>query len=1469
MPSPSSATGEFSPAPTTPSSSGRTSFGGVDSTTEVPDGRWLLAASEAFDPKVPRLDKVYGTRGGFVADIPIDLAGLHLDPAMVSRLDPVFHLAIHAAQAAWRSARTSTIDPRRAGVIFGNIVLPTERSSSFSREILGRLIEDDLGIPPSRGEPTDPLNAFPAGLPAALVAQALGLRGTAFTLDAACASSLYALKLAVDELRSGRADAMITGGISRPDPLYTQMGFSQLRALSPRGKPSPFDEQGDGLVVGEGAGLFVLKRLDDAIRHGDEIHAVVRGIGLSNDIHGDLLAPSSEGQLRAMRAAYEQAGWSPRDVDLIECHATGTPVGDAVEVESLKALWAEPEPISTQVAAPCVLGSVKSNVGHMLTAAGAAGLLKLLLALKQRVLPPTANQTRLAPRITLEGSPFRILTTAEPWHPRQPGRARRAAISGFGFGGINAHVLIEEWTGEVEKPPEPDPAPLARERVPGHRPPAPIAIVGLATQFGPVQGLRAFQERVLGGRAAADQVVPGRRWGGLTAGSSLGRILDADAMKGHYLHQIRLRIDRFRIPPRELEEMLPQQSLMLKVAAEAVEDARWAPELGKRTGVVIGLGLDQNTNNFQLRWWLAAMAPLWNQTLELGLSGEELDRWVEDLRNEVGPPLTANRTMGSLGGLVASRIAREFRIGGPSFSVSCDEASGIQALQIAAGWLQREELDAAIVGAVDLAGDIRAVIAANQVAGGGPTWGGCGCPGLEAAGRRDPRWRSRLCGRARHGDGRRPVDSPARRRSGRSSRVHPQRPRRSSGSPGNPGTDRAGRERRSGTVPRGHRCTPAPAGGQVLKALHGPGLDPGGDRPRGLGRRARRDRRGRAQPVPGGSARASRARASGVRVALATRRPLRSARAPVLARNRAEGSRRAGVSVAGLGGTVHHVVLEAADQTGRPEGPHKLERTQPLGERPLALFALEADDPRGLLERVEELMSLAGSIGDASIEELGRRWWSLRKTDQRLAQGMAVIAGSAPSLSRALVVIRQALAEGRDLSQVVIGEVDVRVVPPAARQSHVSPVAFVYPGLGNVFAGMGRALSALWPEVLRDQDARNDRLRDQFLPETWWNADLPARFEDHRPAILGQVAVGSLATDILLLHGVRPSAAIGYSMGESAALVALGAWTDRDLMASRLMASPLFATELAGPCMAARRVWGLEPSEPVDWVAGIVSCDLADLEAAIRGRSRVYLLIRNSATEAVVGGHRPEVRALVDSLGGSWLELPMVSTVHCEIGRAVEPDYRALHDLPTVSPSGLSFYSGVWGRAYQPDRKLAAEAITAQATGTIDFPAVVERAYADGIRVFLEVGPGGSCTRLIDRILADRPHLASAVCLPDRDPLGTVLEALGNLIAWRVPVDLAPLYGGKSPCSDHGRRRARPAGRAVPNHHHRARAEALAIPSPSEGSPQGSPTVLRAMPDSEPAASALSFSPLTRQLLETEGALCERSRGVPARRPRL
>src|SRR5262249_27051157 len=287
---------------------------------------------------------------------------------------------------AWRDARTTDLDRGRVGVVLGNIVLPTETAAASSRELLGGIFEDELhrlrqsreGMPLSKpaldaGRPYhpdpqesefNPLNAFPAGLPAAVIARALGLGGAAYTIDAACGSSLYALKLAVDELRSGRCDAMLCGGVSCPDSLYTQMGFSQLRALSARGRAAPFDENADGLVVSEGAGMFLLKRLEDALRHGDQIYAVIAGIGLSNDVHGDLLAPSSAGQLRAMRMAYEQAGWSAHQVDLLECHAPGTPKGDSVEIESLRSLWGDGGWQHGQ--GRCVIGSVKSNVGHAL-----------------------------------------------------------------------------------------------------------------------------------------------------------------------------------------------------------------------------------------------------------------------------------------------------------------------------------------------------------------------------------------------------------------------------------------------------------------------------------------------------------------------------------------------------------------------------------------------------------------------------------------------------------------------------------------------------------------------------------------------------------------------------------------------------------------------------------------------------------------------------------------------------------------------------------------------------------------------------------------------------------------------------------------------------------------------------------------------------------------------------------------------
>jgi 3-oxoacyl-(acyl-carrier-protein) synthase len=222
------------------------------------------------------------------------------------------------------------LDRSRTGLIAGNLSFPSE---SFTR----------LAEAVWRGHPAriDPRNRFMSGLPILLAAQAQELGGPAFALDAACASSLYAIKLACDALHDGRADLMLAGAVQGADDLFLHIGFCALSALSRSGRSRPFHRGADGLVPAEGAAFVALKRLADARRDGDTIHGVIRGVGLSNDGRGKgLLAPAEEGQQRAMRDAYAQAGFGPERVSLVECHATGTPVGDATELRSTGAVYA-------------------------------------------------------------------------------------------------------------------------------------------------------------------------------------------------------------------------------------------------------------------------------------------------------------------------------------------------------------------------------------------------------------------------------------------------------------------------------------------------------------------------------------------------------------------------------------------------------------------------------------------------------------------------------------------------------------------------------------------------------------------------------------------------------------------------------------------------------------------------------------------------------------------------------------------------------------------------------------------------------------------------------------------------------------------------------------------------------------------------------------------------------------------------
>ena len=322
---------------------------------------------------------------------------------------------------------------------------------------------------------------------------------------------------------------------------------------------------------------------------------------------------------------------------------------------------------------------------------------------------------------------------------------------------------------------------------------------------------------------------------------------------------------------------------------------------------------------------------------------------------------------------------------------------------------------------------------------------------------------------------------------------------------------------------------------------------------------------------------------------------------------------------------------------------------------------------------------------------LARRWWQRHRNQPRLRSGLAIIADECIALERLLGEAAQCVREERGPGRLRLfesGRLFYRGFPPLAPNR----LAFLYPGLGSHFSGMGRELSAFWPDVLRAQDSRCGYLREQLDPRIWWSGGLSPTPAEHLVAILGNVSVGTLVTDLLSGFGIKPDAAIGYSLGESTALLALKAWNDRDQMLHRLRSSPLFQTELAGPCDAARRVWGMSPAESVDWTAGIIPRSPEDVSAAIAGKSRVYMLIKNTADETVVGGSRKAVYELARALDRPLLELSTASASHCEIASVALAEYRALHDLETVAPAGVNFYSGAWGRSYAVDRQGAADA---------------------------------------------------------------------------------------------------------------------------------------------------------------------------------
>ncbi|PWV99358.1 acyl transferase domain-containing protein [Paenibacillus cellulosilyticus] len=629
--------------------------------TEPEEDEWRLSREAS---RLGSDETEWSIRGGYIRGFKSasERVSLQVDAEQISTMDRMVHWMLHAAVEALPSPEAGPEVHKRTGAVIGNLSLPTESMSRYAEHVWlgaqqGELPEALLAR--EVGEPPAAINRFMSGYPAHFLAKALGLGAGAFCLDAACASSLYAIKLACDRLHDGSADLMLAGAVNGTDPLFLHTGFRALKAISRTGQSRPFHPEADGLVPSEGCGFVALKRLADAEEAGDNILGVIRGIGLSNDGgQGGMLAPAREGQVRAMRQAYEMSGLAPQHISLIECHATGTSLGDAVEIQSMSEVFAGLSGVP--------ISSIKGNIGHPVTAAGMAGLIKVLRAMKEGIYPSTLHVDGSVN--LLNGTPFRLPEPGEMWRADAP---RRAALSSFGFGGNNAHLIVERY--------EPAAGSSTTSISGGEeaaRMDAELAIVGIGVSAGSYRSTEEWAAALFGGS---------------------GEKTEVDACRAV---EVELALRDISVPPVDLKQALPQQVMLLSKAVEAA--GKVGGLTGDRVGVYVGMQCDAEIARHIARVRIGDWARKHQDLLEPQDAGAA----AASLQHAFYGPLESSTVIGLLPNVPANRLNKHLKIAGPGFTVSSEELSGITALELASRALRSGELDAALVGAVDLSNEI-------------------------------------------------------------------------------------------------------------------------------------------------------------------------------------------------------------------------------------------------------------------------------------------------------------------------------------------------------------------------------------------------------------------------------------------------------------------------------------------------------------------------------------------------------------------------------------------------------------------------------------------------------------------------------------------------------------------------------------------------------------------------------------------
>lgn len=1372
-----------------------------DSTTSISIAELGVDPRIFFDPQKGKPDKFYSLKGAFIRNFKFDGKGYKLSADFLESLDNTFKWSLYTAQQALAHSGylNSPEILAKCGVILGTLSLPTKYSnrlfSPIYQEALNAAIREVLDVPEfeltslAGSNRVSAHNAMISGLPTAVISQALGLSHHHFGIDAACSSPQYAIRLASHYLWTHKTDLMLAGGVSASDPLFLRMLFSSIQGYPENNDISrPLDKSSRGLMTAEGSGMVVLKRYGDAVRDGDRIYATIAGNGLSNDGRGKhILSPNSKGQVLAFERAYTEAKIAPQQIDYVECHATGTLLGDTTEFQSMQEFFGKHQ-------ATPLIGSVKSNVGHLLTAAGAVGLIKVLLSMSKGVIPATIH---VKDGMGVEGSAIsrnQIVRSAKNWSGQDT--VKRAAVSAFGFGGTNAHMILEQgMTSHVTQSPQPI-SPVA------------MAIVGMDGFFGCYDGLDALERCIYEG-GQGFKPLPESRWYGLeTQQDILKRYGFADGKPplGAYIDTFEIDTLAYKIPPNELGKLNSQQLLMLKVADNALKDAKLTE--GGNVAVLIATESEFSVHHLQQRWNLTWQLPEGLEKSGLVSHGQGVEELTAVIQDGIHPPVETGEFLSYISNVMASRISALWDFSGPSLTISAGENGVFKALEVAQHLLSTGEVEAVLVGAVDLAASLENVLLRSQAAqvnGGVHTLSfdgksngwlvgeGAGAIVLK---RQDPHTQThhRIYATI---DAIALVQQPA--------PSHPLKTRLTR--PDAKYVTQVCQQalQTAGVQPRDVEYLEVYASGDATE-----------NQAEITGLLAAYPGTGEKLTCAIGSIKANIGHAYGaggmaslIKTALCLYYrylPGTPQWSGVDDTNTLLGSnfyvnpesrpwflgkdlrtRVAAINSMGIDGSYAHVILAEVEQTA--PRPHTY-----LAQMPFQLFPIPGNSQADLIAGLQTLQTQLENSD--SLPQVARNCFINYQNQPQAQYTLTILGRTLPELTREITAAFTGITKAFNTGEDWLTPQGSYFTPNPLGSS--GGVAYVYPPALSSYIGIGRDLFRLFPQVHDDPALKSlyslvADVSQLVFPRSLNKLTLrqletleKQLLDDSRAIFETDMTFAKLITLIIRdRFQVQPQFAFGYSLGETSMMAATGVWSDFSQGINAFHTSPLFGDRLSGAKNAVRDFWGLPRAESGTeddfWSTYLLMAQKSEVEACLQGESQVYLTQINTPEEVVIAGASPACERVIKALGCNAFRAPFNHAIHCPPMRSEYGEIARLNSLPTQAVPSVKFYlSATYTNLNQPgqiiDPQLIGDSIGKGLTSTLDFPRLVNQVYADGARIFIETGSGNICSRWIDKNLENKPHIAIALNRRGADDHSSLLRALAKLVSHRVQLNLSELY---------------------------------------------------------------------------------------------